>query len=73
MELADKLRAIMEKEFGIKTDADLIEAAENYPGIDLGIFVTPFREEEVTRVINAEEKSKEGTAERNGIYEIMVD
>ena len=46
MELADKLRAIMEKEFGIKTDADLIEAAENYPGIDLGIFVTPLREEE---------------------------
>ncbi len=28
---------------------------------------------QVTRVINAEEKSKEGTAERNGIYEIMVD
>ena len=47
MELIDKLRAIMEKEFGIKTDADLIEAAENYSGIDLGIFVTPLREEEV--------------------------
>ena len=47
MELVDKLRAIMEKEFGIKTDADLIEAAENYSGIDLGIFVTPLREEEI--------------------------
>ncbi len=28
---------------------------------------------QVTRVINAEEKSQEGTAERNGIYESMVD
>lgn len=28
---------------------------------------------QVTRVINAEEKSQEGTAERNGVYESMAD
>ncbi len=47
MELIDRLREIMKDNYGIETDADLIEAAENHPGIDLGIFVTPFREEEV--------------------------
>ncbi len=47
MELIDRLREAMEREFGIKTDADLIEAVENHPGIDLGIFVTPLQEEAV--------------------------
>jgi len=47
MELIDRLWEIMEKEFGIKTDDDLIEAVENHSGIDLGIFVTPLQEEAV--------------------------
>lgn len=43
MELIERLKEIMEKEFGIKTDADLIEAVKNQPELDLGIFVTPLK------------------------------
>lgn len=43
MELIDKLKEIMEREFGIKTDADLIEAVNSQPELDLGIFVTPLK------------------------------
>lgn len=43
MELIEKLKEIMEREFGIKTDADLIEAVKNQPELDLGIFVTPLK------------------------------
>lgn len=41
MELIDRMREIMKKEFGIETDAELMEAVENQPELDLGIFVTP--------------------------------
>lgn len=44
MELIDRLRDIMEKEFGVKTDAELMEAVKNQPELDLGIFVTPLKE-----------------------------
>lgn len=47
MELAERLRKIMEKEFGIRTDADLIEAVQNQDGVDLGIFVVPVQKGDV--------------------------
>jgi len=43
MELIERLKEIMEKEFGIKTDADLIEAVKNQAELDLGIFVAPLK------------------------------
>lgn len=43
MELIDRLRDIMEKEFGVKTDAELMEVVKNQPELDLGIFVTPLK------------------------------
>ncbi len=45
MALVDRLREIMEKEFGITTDADLLKAIEEYPDIDLGIFASPVMED----------------------------
>lgn len=43
MELIDRLKEVMKKEFGIETDADLAEAIKNQPELDLGIFVTPLK------------------------------
>lgn len=43
MELIDRLREVMKKEFGIETDADLLEAVKNQPELDLRIFVTPLK------------------------------
>ena len=43
MELIDRLREVMKKEFGIETDADLLEAVKNQPELDLGIFVIPLK------------------------------
>lgn len=43
MELIDRLKEVMKKEFGIETDADLVEAIKNQPDLDLGIFVTPMK------------------------------
>lgn len=43
MELIDRLREVMKKEFGIETDADLLEAVKNQPELDLGIFVNPLK------------------------------
>lgn len=45
MNLVDKLRGIMEKEYGIKTDADLLKAIEEFPDVDLGIFASPIMED----------------------------
>lgn len=45
MALVERLREIMEREFGIATDADLLEAIEEYPDIDLGIFASPVTED----------------------------
>ena len=41
MALVERLREIIDKEFGITTDADLLKAIEEYPDIDLGIFASP--------------------------------
>lgn len=45
MALVDRLREIMEKEYGIKTDADLLKALEEFPDVDLGIFASPVMED----------------------------
>lgn len=45
MELKEKLRQILQKQYGIETDADLLRALEEMSGIDLGIFVNSKREE----------------------------
>ena len=44
MELKEKLRQILKKQYGIETDADLLRVLEEMPGIDLGIFVNLQRE-----------------------------
>lgn len=40
MGLADRLHEIMERDYGIKTDKDLLKAIEELPEIDFGIFVS---------------------------------
>lgn len=45
MELKEKLKQILKKQYGIETDADLLKALEDMQGIDLGIFVNLQREE----------------------------
>lgn len=45
MDLASRLREIMEKEYGIKTDSELMEAIKNQEELDFGIFVTPLKHE----------------------------
>ncbi len=38
---ADKLRKILETEYGIKNDAEFIKAVKKFEGINLGIFTAP--------------------------------
>ena len=41
MELIERLRKIMEQEFDIKTDRELLEAVNGMKPLDVGIFCTP--------------------------------
>jgi len=41
MELAEKLREIMRRDFGISSDAELLKAVEEAEDIDISIFVMP--------------------------------
>ena len=41
MELAERLGTILKEQYGIESDKDLLEAIEEEPGPDLGIFVVP--------------------------------
>lgn len=41
MELIDRLREIMSRDFGINSDAELMQAVENAEELDIGIFVMP--------------------------------
>lgn len=45
MGLIERLREILEREYGIRTDADLQKAIEEFPDIDLGIFAAAVMEE----------------------------
>lgn len=39
MELKDRLKKMLKEQYGIESDADFMEALEEQPGIDFGIFV----------------------------------
>lgn len=39
MELKDRLKKMLKERYGIENDADFLEALENQPDIDFGIFV----------------------------------
>ena len=43
-ELKDRLKKILEKDYGITDDAGLMEALKGMPGIDIGIFASPMKE-----------------------------
>lgn len=43
MKLIDRLKEALEKELGIKTEAELMEAVMEHQGVDLGIFVAPLK------------------------------
>lgn len=45
MELVDRLKQILEKEYGITNEAELLEAVKNQKPLDIGIFVSPIRKE----------------------------
>jgi hypothetical protein len=45
MELKDKLKKVLNDQYGIKTDEDLEKELDNMPFIDLGIFVSKQKEE----------------------------
>lgn len=52
---AAKLREILRKEYGIKTDEEFNAAVEKSAGINLGIFTTPL----IGRSVGNEQKTKE--------------
>ena len=41
MELIDRLKEVLNEEFNICSDEELLEAVQSMPVRDLGIFVTP--------------------------------
>ena len=41
MELVSRLREIMSRDYGINSDAELMEAVEKMEDLDLSIFVMP--------------------------------
>lgn len=41
MELIDRVREALKREFGTETDEELLEAVRTQPELDLGIFITP--------------------------------
>ena len=43
MDLIDRLKAALEREFGITTEEELVKAVNENKGVDLGIFVTPLK------------------------------
>lgn len=45
MELAERLRKIMEQEFNITSDVQLIEAISKMDELDIGIFLSPIKGE----------------------------
>lgn len=41
MELIDRVREALKREFGTETDEELLEAVRTQPELDLGIFIAP--------------------------------
>lgn len=40
MELIDRVKELLKREYGIQTDEDLLRAVEKQPRLDIGIFVS---------------------------------
>jgi len=51
MELIDRLKEIMSRDFGINSDAELIKAVEEAEELDIGIFVMPLTEVHYERAV----------------------
>ena len=47
MELIERLRAILAKEYGINTDEELLEALDRQRGLEIGIFTSKCGREEL--------------------------
>jgi hypothetical protein len=45
MELIDRLKEVLKEEFNICSDEELLEAVQSMAELDLGIFVTPLKED----------------------------
>ena len=54
MDLKEKLKEILKKNYGITSDAELLEELNNMESVDLGIFVTQINTE---RILNALDNS----------------
>lgn len=47
MELQEKLRKILKEKYGMENDAEIIKEITISQGIDLGMFVNPYENDEV--------------------------
>ena len=47
MSLEEKIRKILKTKYGIETDEELLQAVEEMPKLDIGIFVSRQREENI--------------------------
>ncbi len=45
---ADKMRELLRIKYGICSDEGLLEALENLPDLDIGIFTQPFKPQKAT-------------------------
>lgn len=45
---ADKMRELLRIKYGICSDEELLEALENLPDLDIGIFMQPFKPQKAT-------------------------
>lgn len=45
---ADKMRELLRIKYGICYDEELLEALENLPDLDIGIFTQPFKPQKAT-------------------------
>ncbi len=41
MELLEKLKEVLKREYNITTDEELMQAVKEMPALDIGIFVSP--------------------------------
>ena len=50
MDLKEKLKEILKKNYGITSDAELLEELNNMESVDLGIFVTQIDTEKTAKI-----------------------
>ena len=41
MDLIDRIKDVLAREYGIHSEKELMEAIEKQPGLDIGIFTSP--------------------------------